>query len=141
MQENAKCKAERIEEFKALTSGAFNFALHEINSVVERLDKIGFFDAPASTKFHSAYSGGLFDHSKVVTEQLVNLTERLGLKWGGMNAVRILSVCCTIFASVTHTSMRATRTANRFISTTKKPCLTVMAKSLLYLLKKSCTAD
>ena len=27
----------------------------------------GFFDAPASTKYHGSYPGGLFDHCYVVT--------------------------------------------------------------------------
>jgi len=45
------------------------------------LDNIGFFTAPASTKYHGAYEGGLFDHSLEVAKQLVNLTEKLGLTW------------------------------------------------------------
>lgn len=46
------------------------------------LDCLGFFDAPASTKYHGAYDGGLFDHSLAVANSLVELTEKLGLKWG-----------------------------------------------------------
>lgn len=45
------------------------------------LERLGFFKAPASTKYHGAYEGGLFDHSLAVTQSLVNLTDRLGLKW------------------------------------------------------------
>lgn len=45
------------------------------------LDSLGFFTAPASTKYHGAYEGGLFDHSLETAKQLVNLTEKLGLKW------------------------------------------------------------
>lgn len=45
------------------------------------LDSMGFFTAPASTKYHGAYAGGLFDHSLKVAEVLVDLTEKLGLKW------------------------------------------------------------
>lgn len=45
------------------------------------LGSLGFFEAPASTKYHGAYEGGLFDHSLAVTKALVNLTEKLGLKW------------------------------------------------------------
>lgn len=48
---------------------------------VEKLDKLGFFDSPASTRYHGAYSGGLFDHSFTVAKTLVDLTERLGLTW------------------------------------------------------------
>ena len=81
MQDTTKNKDIRIEEFKALMCKAFNFVPYDIKGAIEQLDKMGFFTVPASTKFHGAYSGGLFDHSKAVTEQLVNLTERLGLKW------------------------------------------------------------
>lgn len=45
------------------------------------LQQIGFFTAPASTKYHGAYEGGLFDHSLETAKQLVNLTEKLGLTW------------------------------------------------------------
>lgn len=48
---------------------------------VEKLDKLGFFTAPASTRFHGAYEGGLFDHSYEVTKSLVELTRKLGLTW------------------------------------------------------------
>lgn len=45
------------------------------------LMNFGFFDAPASTKYHGNYAGGLFDHSLCVMEQLVLLTERNNLAW------------------------------------------------------------
>lgn len=41
----------------------------------------GFFNAPASTKYHGAYEGGLFDHSIEVTEALVQFTHDNWLKW------------------------------------------------------------
>ena len=41
----------------------------------------GFFRSPASTKYHGAYLGGLFDHSLQTAKNLVALTEKLGLKW------------------------------------------------------------
>lgn len=46
-----------------------------------KLDMAGFFDAPASTKYHGACEGGLFEHSLCVMRQLVLLTERNGLRW------------------------------------------------------------
>lgn len=46
------------------------------------LDELGYFDAPASTKYHGNYEGGLFDHSLAVTEALLDMTNKLGLKWG-----------------------------------------------------------
>lgn len=45
------------------------------------LDRLGFFEAPASTKYHGNYEGGLFDHSIAVMEILVDMTNKLGLKW------------------------------------------------------------
>ncbi len=47
----------------------------------EDLILLGYFCAPASTKYHGSYVGGLFDHSMIVTQQLVNLTDKLGLQW------------------------------------------------------------
>lgn len=41
----------------------------------------GFFTAPASTKWHGDYEGGLFDHSCEVTRKLLELTDTLNLKW------------------------------------------------------------
>lgn len=37
--------------------------------------------APGSISHHSAYEGGLFDHSLLVTEKLNWLTDKLNLKW------------------------------------------------------------
>ena len=48
---------------------------------VDDLDEIGFFTAPASTKHHGAYEGGLFDHSLATAEALVEFTNKLDLKW------------------------------------------------------------
>lgn len=48
---------------------------------VRDLVDIEFFNAPASTKHHGAYKGGLFDHSLAVAEELVALTKKLDLKW------------------------------------------------------------
>ena len=45
------------------------------------LIEAGFFDAPASTKYHGNYAGGLCDHSINVAEVLIDLTEKLNLSW------------------------------------------------------------
>lgn len=49
--------------------------------LIPTLHDMGYFNQPASTKFHGAYTGGLFDHSLQVAKELVNLTERLNLDW------------------------------------------------------------
>lgn len=41
----------------------------------------GFFRAPASTKYHGAYEGGLFDHSIMVTNSLIELSAKNELRW------------------------------------------------------------
>lgn len=41
----------------------------------------GFFTAPASTKYHGAFEGGLFEHSYNVTVSLLTLTKNEGLIW------------------------------------------------------------
>ena len=68
----------RIEQYKNImesttSEGFFNH--------INKLVKLGFFTAPASTKYHGAYEGGLFDHSLQTTKELVDLTQKLGLEW------------------------------------------------------------
>ena len=45
------------------------------------LQENGYFTAPASTKYHGNYEGGLFDHSFAVAKQLQWLTKHNELKW------------------------------------------------------------
>lgn len=67
--------AERIDKFNSLVGDIVpHYAKKDL------LDK-GFFVAPASTKYHGNYEGGLFDHSCAVMKTLVDLTEKNGLKW------------------------------------------------------------
>ena len=47
----------------------------------DRLNAIGYFDAPASKGHHLAERGGLLEHSVNVTRRLVQLTETLDVKW------------------------------------------------------------
>lgn len=52
----------------------------------------GFFTAPASTKYHGNYEGGLFDHSFAVTKFLVELTEKNDLKWEHFDSPYIIGM-------------------------------------------------
>ena len=45
------------------------------------LGENGFFNAPASAKYHGNYAGGLFDHSFMVMNLLVGLSAANALKW------------------------------------------------------------
>lgn len=70
-----KTTAERIDEFYSLMHPYISKEFYQW------LIKNGFFTAPASRKFHGAYPGGLYDHCHAVTMSLVDMTEKLGLKW------------------------------------------------------------
>ena len=52
----------------------------------------GFFTAPASTKYHGAYEGGLFDHSFEVAQLLVQLTEDCHLVWANNRSPYIIGM-------------------------------------------------
>ena len=52
----------------------------------------GFFTAPASTKHHGNYEGGLFDHSWKVAKTLVWLTEHNRLTWDNPNSPLIVGM-------------------------------------------------
>ncbi len=69
-----KSKEDRIKQYIEFM-GDFDYFGYK------NLDALGFFTAPASTKYHGAYEGGLFDHSLAVAGELCHLTDRLGLAW------------------------------------------------------------
>lgn len=54
---------------------------HSNSEMINVLVNKGFFTAPASTKYHGEYEGGLFDHSLMVAKELVNITLQMGLVW------------------------------------------------------------
>lgn len=51
------------------------------DDMMEYLMTYGFFTAPASTKYHGNYEGGLLNHSRMVTEYLLALTQANHLIW------------------------------------------------------------
>ena len=67
---------ERVQLFEA--AGLDRIVSREFKTY---LMENGFFHAPASTKYHGAYEGGLFDHSLMVMNTLVDLSAKNGLKW------------------------------------------------------------
>ena len=67
--------ADRIAQYKEFM-GDFSDSV-----ILDNLINLGFFEAPASTKYHGNYPGGLFDHSLVVAEELLRLTKCLNLEW------------------------------------------------------------
>ena len=55
---------DRIRAFRDRMAPALHLFPQDI---IEKLTEGGFFTAPASTKYHDSYEGGLFDHSCNVT--------------------------------------------------------------------------
>lgn len=72
-------KLKRVKAFYDLFGKVWDKRYVDI--LFDRLDRMNFFTAPASTKYHGNYEGGLFDHSYEVTKSLLELTEKLGLEW------------------------------------------------------------
>ena len=70
---------DRITLFNELMGNAFSPG--DVEILGENLSAMGFFTAPASTKYHGDHEGGLFEHSYKVTTALLDLTKKLGLQW------------------------------------------------------------
>lgn len=67
----------RLNEFRNIAPDMIN----DNKPLVDYLVDNGFFKAPASTKHHGDYAGGLYDHSRRVFENLQWLTDGLKLSW------------------------------------------------------------
>lgn len=66
---------DRLAQFDRLTQWVLP------NEMKGELLEKGFFTAPASTKYHGNYEGGLFDHSYRVASILLELTGQCRLDW------------------------------------------------------------
>lgn len=73
-----KKEQERMNEFAEFMGERFPIYA---KGLWEFLHDNGFFTAPASTKYHGNYEGGLFDHSYQVAQTLVQLTKDMNLQW------------------------------------------------------------
>lgn len=56
------------------------------------MDESDYLIAPASTKYHGAVDGGLFYHSELVSEQLIDFTNKLGLEWSKSTSPRLVGL-------------------------------------------------
>jgi hypothetical protein len=74
------------EEFLRIMNGSVSEAMFT------QLTCTSFFEAPASIHFHGAYSGGLYDHSLAVMNQLLLFTERLDLRWSRKESPHIVGM-------------------------------------------------
>jgi hypothetical protein len=71
-----------IDAFDKTFPGANAFSLvYDNKPFMNYLSDDGFFTAPASTRYHGSYDGGLYDHSKTVCRRLIDLTIKNSLKW------------------------------------------------------------
>lgn len=79
-------KNERMLDFRKSMKAYDNVFGAKVSDLIDEkflnyLDECGFFTAPASTKYHGAYEGGLYDHSKAVFERICLLTVNNKLDW------------------------------------------------------------
>lgn len=78
-------KEERLEDFCATWAeyapSESDYLVTENVELMKYLQEEGFFTAPASTKYHGAYEGGLYEHCDKVTERLIELTNNNNLSW------------------------------------------------------------
>lgn len=97
------------------------------SGLLEYLEAAGFYEAPASQGHHGAYKGALFDHSLQVAYELINLTERLGLKWERKESPAIVGMLhdlCKIDAYILVPDEEIVRTQTLTGEDTKVPIVT-----------------
>lgn len=82
---------EKIEKFKRIMVCPDGTPVYD-SKVIDKLKELRFFQAPASSKYHGDYEGGLFDHSCRVTEILVELTKNNNLKWDAAESPYIVGM-------------------------------------------------
>lgn len=73
----------------------YNTLIHRegADKLLAWLERSDFFSAPASTRFHGAYEGGLVDHSVNVFNRLSELVEGVqGVKWPDPETIAIVSL-------------------------------------------------
>nr|DAN86673.1 MAG TPA: Putative helicase [Caudoviricetes sp.] len=79
-----------IEHFKNLMAPCIPSVITP--EIINDLQGMGFFTAPAAIHHHGAYTGGLFRHSMAVTNQLLVYTEQLELDWDRMESPYIVGM-------------------------------------------------
>jgi hypothetical protein len=71
---------QNIETFKQLMAPCIPHIITP--EIIDQLQCMGFFEAPAAIHHHGAFTGGLFHHSAAVMNMLLVYTEQLELDWG-----------------------------------------------------------
>lgn len=91
----AKTPAQRKAMLQALCTDTYGneWGNRLYDSFFAWLEDTDFFTAPASTRYHGAYAGGLFDHSMNVAKVLLALTRQYGmLVWQRSEAPLIVGI-------------------------------------------------
>ena len=70
-----------VSDRKRLFAEIIDDKVLNTESLIVELDEMGYFTAPASTKYHGNYEGGLFDHSYMMARCLELMTDQMGLVW------------------------------------------------------------
>lgn len=65
-----------VQQRKEFLIGYLRYELRGREFPFDWLESTDFFTAPASSRFHAAYEGGLFDHSINVADALITLTTK-----------------------------------------------------------------
>lgn len=82
------------QRFKDLVSSISRLSDEELHNVLSYFDNTDFFVAPASTKYHGAYEGGLCEHSLKVYDNLKKLydTFHFNLDQNDQDSITIVSL-------------------------------------------------
>lgn len=76
-----------------------------IENVLFELDKLGFYSAPASTRFHGSYPGGLLKHSLNVCDEAMMVLELQLRQRSGIE--HLIPVCSIAIAALLHDVCKA----------------------------------
>ena len=76
--------------YQRLTKEALD--AYGLKGIREWLETTDFFTAPASTHWHSAYPGGLVEHSYQVYKELEHLTLKHPLTWSHMRSPAVVGL-------------------------------------------------
>ena len=90
---------EKKELIKIFRDSLLKTKREGMTDLLDYLAEIGFFDAPASTRFHGAYEGALLEHSVNVLQA----AEKLGVAWLGgeeYNKIQDSVVICALLHDV-----------------------------------------
>ena len=102
-----KSRTDRINDFQAYVDLCGLYRIIDAD-VFAKINSLGYFDAPASTKYHLAYEGGLYEHSRNVADTLMKFTTDNGLCWQRSQSPYIVGFfhdLCNLFVSMTHTDL------------------------------------